>query len=219
MRVDCPNLKRFQGSLRAVSTETKKTEPQIVNSALKDVCFRAMQFTDKTPPGQIQAELYRDNLLVKLAAKRVAGKYGSGRVDRYGNTRLRGRGKTRNVRKSEIIREANKILKRRVASGGAIRAGWIPAARRVGASVRGDRLSSRGSAARGTGQKATISSVFGFIRNALITRSGATGRRVPVANIPDAVEGLRKAVAFVASDREAYVRRKQLARAARRALK
>lgn len=216
MKVECVTLRQFQRALRDVSKETRKTEVAIVNSALKDVCFRAMQFTEKVEPGRIQAELLRDDIVYKLAAKKVGGRFGSGRIDRFGNTRLRGRGKTRNVTRAEISREAAKILKRRTASGGAVRAGWIPAARRVGAMVRGDRLRAGSSAARGTGQKATLTSSYGFIRNVLVTRT-AKGNRVPVGQIPEAVDGLRKAVAFVTSDRQAYLRRKQLQRAMRAA--
>lgn len=182
------NIKRFTASLRGVARAVKKPEAEIVNKALKDVGFRAMQFTPFAEPGRIQAELYRDNILIRMAV-----------------ARLKKKGK---FTKRQVASEATRILKRRIASSRAARAGWIPGLKALGASVRGAKLRSGGSASRGSAQKATINRLSGVIRNALVTHSAATGAATSVENIPQAVHALNRAIAFVASDREDYARRK-----------
>jgi hypothetical protein len=214
--VDCPTLKRFQASLRAKMAASKRTEPEIVNKALKDVALRAMQFTEAADPTTIEAALRRDKIALKLATKKLAGRAGTVRVNSRGYT---GRTKGGNLRKfskrvsrAQIAAEARKIINRRKAGARAIRAGWIPGARTVGAGARGGARLTQGSAQRGTGRRATQSAPYGFIRNSLVTRSARGGRRMGVGQIRQAIAGLRAAVSFVASDVEKYVRQKTLAR-------
>ena len=156
-----------------------------------------MQFSEYADPGLIQAQLYRDKILLKLATLRA-----------------RANGK---VTRAAIAREATKILKKRIAGSRAIRAGWIPSIKALGGSIRGGgKLRAGSSASKGSATKATISKLSGIIRNALVTRSAATGHPIPVENIQKAQDALNKAIVFVASDRENYVRRKMIEKTLRK---
>lgn len=216
MKLECTNLARFKQALQSVKTDLKKPEAEIVNKALKDVAFRAMSFTPFAEPGLVQAQLYRDNILLKIAAKKVAARAGKAKVDRFGNTKLTAKGKAihhANTSTREIAKEADRILARRVSSTRALRAGWIPAVKAFGGSIRGAaKPKAGGSGQRGGAQKATISKLMGVIRNALVTRP-QKGGKVPVENIELAIRALNQAIEFVASDREDYLRRKMIEKA------
>jgi hypothetical protein len=211
MKVRVKGLPQFKRALHLVMQETKKTEAEIVNKALKDVGFKAMQYTPFASPGLIQAQLYRDKMILKIAAKRVAARAGTAKINRFGSERLTKTGKAQKygrVSRDSIAKEAAKILRKAVASSKALRAGWIPGLRRIGAQVRGaGTLKASGSASKGTGQKATISRLSGFIENALVTHARTSGKSTRVENIAVAVNALNRAISEVSADREGYAKK------------
>jgi hypothetical protein len=214
------SMAKLSAALKLVSQETKKAEVDIVNKAVKDVGFRAMQFTPFAEPGLIQAQLYRDKIAIKMAVKRISKRAGRPIVNTRGTVKL-GRGgsvKTHSgLTKAEIAKEAALIIRKAVASSKAMRAGWIPGLRRIGAQVSGGaRLKAGGTAAQGTGQKATIGNLTSFIENALFTRSRATGKRMSIGQIRDAVRALKRAIDVVTSDRFAYARKKAIGKILRK---
>jgi hypothetical protein len=214
MKIKVEGMKRLTAALHAVMRETKKAEVDIVNKALKDVGFKSMQYTKFADPGLIQAQLYRDDILIKMAARRVAKRAGTVKLNRFGTSRLTKTGKESKfgrATRSAIKVEAGKMLRRAVKSSKALRAGWIRGLHRIGAQVRGaGKLNPSGSASRGTGEKATINRLVGFIENALVTRARATGRSTRVENIGEAVKALNRAIREVSSDREDYARKKMI---------
>lgn len=221
MSIKCTNLKRFTRSLRAVGQVTRKTETEIVNRAARDVAFRAMSFTPKTTAANISADvLGKDKLLLKLATIRIkrgnAGKTKRGRVVK-GYTK---RGKARlgiGVWQQTVKNVAKAILGSRRSRAAAFRAGWIPAVQAMGGTVRGS-VKPSSSAARGFGKKASRSSLVAHIRNAIVSIN-SRGARTPAGRIKTTAEALNRAILFVASDRENYVRKKQMLRAMKGALR
>ena len=209
------NLPAFIAQIKRAGAVSKKPFAAIVNRALKNVAFRAMQFTAYAEPGMIQAELYRDGLALKLAARKLSRRAGRQVVDRYGNTKVNKRGKAvryGGATQAQIRAEATKIIQRRIASSRASRAGWIPAVRGHGGSVRGEKLRPGSSASKGSATKATVSRLSGVIRNALVTRNWE-GKRTSVENIPEARAGLEKAIRFVTADMGSHREKKEIERA------
>lgn len=188
------DLSAFRAALRAVIIETKKPEADIVNKAMKDVAFRAAQFTPKTSPGMIrrQLTLKREGLLVKLASIACNNKYGKHGWNRAQHSAM-----------------MLAIITRRVAGAAALRAGWIPAIIALGGSYRGATARSGGSVAKGGAQKATIGRLIGVIKNTAVTASGSKRTKRGAGEISKSVAALFQAVQFVTRDRMLYAERKR----------
>ena len=220
MRVICrKDLREFKRQLQAVQEGSKRDGADILNRTLRNVAFRAAQITEFAEPGKIQAELYRDKILLKMATAYVRKKAGATKVDRYGNTKLSKRGralKHGRVTRRAIAAAANKLLRVRISRSKAVRAGWIPAIKAMGGSVRGDngRIRSGGSASKGTARKATPRNLSGEIANALVTKNSKR-KRTPVEQIRQATYALQEAVRVVTVDLETKARQ-QINRTLRR---
>ena len=191
------DMARFTAALRRVKAQSRRSEAEIVNKALKDVGFRAAQFTPKTTAAQIRGELLSGNLLPRLAAASLKKRQGK-------------------FTRAEHKEEMQKILRRRTSGVNALRAGWIPAIQRFGGNFRGARLKPGGSASRGTGRPATIGQLSGFIRNSVRTHNHA-GRAFGPGEIAVAVTALQRAILHVSNDREVLARKREMAAALRRA--
>lgn len=183
------DISRFTATLKRVLRETKKTGAEIVTHACRDVAFRAASFTPKSSPGKINRDLH-PNILRKMAAEWLAkkGKY----------------------TKRDLRTAMSKIKKKRKASVGALRAGWIPAIQQLGGTYRGATATQRGSSSKGFGKKATASNLRAHIRNTIVTRSH-DGKH-SADRIGVAAKALQKAIQFVSSDRQNHVRKKMMAK-------
>jgi hypothetical protein len=189
MEVD---LSKFRAALVAVKNQTKKPEADIVNRAMRDVAFRSASFTPKATASSVRAALTNQNvsLLASLAAIACNKKFGVKKWTRVQHKEMMGR-----------------VLTRRKAGLGALRAGWIPAIQALGGSYRGAKLRA-GSASKGTAKKATINNLFGTIKNTVITKN-YKGEEQGVGSINIAVDALGKAIRFVINDRQTYLDRKR----------
>lgn len=192
------NMPEFRNALRKVVTATNKDGALIVNKALKDVAFRAMSFTPKGDPAQIEAELMRDKLALKIVSKRLKKRVGS-------SFTVGGKSKgILRVTRAQIATEARKLIEGRKRRRGFMRAGWIPAIKRHGGSIQGERPKSPLSKL-GEAKLATPEQMSGEIANFVYDRmSGPAGGRSRAAM----EAALARAVQFVAADREEYARRK-----------
>ena len=189
MEVD---LSKFRAALVAVKNQTKKPEADIVNRAMRDVAFRSASFTAKATASSVRDALTNQNisLLASLAAIACNNKFGVKKWTR--------------VQHKEMMK---RVLTRRRTGLGALRAGWIPAIQALGGSYRGAKLRA-GSAAKGTAKKATINSLFGVIKNTVVTKN-YKGEEQGVGSINIAVDALGKAIRFVINDRQTYLDRKR----------
>lgn len=214
MSITWKNKREFTATLKRVSKGSRKPAANIVNKALKNVAFRAMEFTDYADPGLIEAQLLRDNIVYKIAARRVSSRAGSQKVDKFGNAKLSKKGRalkfSKKVTRNAIRIEAAKIIRKRKAGAKAIRAGWIPAVKKFGGSIRGGaKLKPGGTASKGVAVPATASKLRGSISNALVTIS-YVGKKTPVERLPEAVSGLNKAVAYVSKDMNSHQTKKEM---------
>lgn len=189
MEVD---LSKFRAALLAVKNQTKKPEADIVNRAMRDVAFRSASFTPKGSVSTIISTLKggKNNLLLWLATQACNNKFG-----------------IKQWKKKDRRKMAQAIYKRRKSGVGALRAGWIPAIQALGGSYKGAKLRA-GSASKGTAKKATIGKLVGIIKNAVFTQN-YKGEKMGAGSIKVSIDGLRKAVQFVTSDRQAYLERKK----------
>lgn len=187
MSLTCKNLKQFSVSLRAVKLATRKDGVEIVNRALRDVAYRAAQFSPKTTAAAIDAELRSDNLLPRIASAQLK----------------REKGKFTAQERTERMRQ---IRKKRRSGAGALRASWAMAIMGLGGTFRGAKVDGR-SASQGFGKKATISHLVARIRSAVVTTNWL-GRPRDASQIAPLVRALSLAVEFVTRDREAYAQRK-----------
>ncbi len=191
------DMNRFTAALRRVKAQSRRSEAEIVNKALKDVAFRAASFTPKTTAGKIRGELLADNLLARLASASLKKRQGP-------------------FTRAEHTAEMQRILKRRTGGVNALRAGWIPAITKFGGNFRGAKMKTGGSASRGTAKPATISHLAGFVRNAVRTTNHA-GRQFGPGEIGVAVAALERAIVFVTQDRNTHAAKREMAAALRRA--
>ena len=189
MEVD---LSKFRAALVAVKNQTKKPEADIVNRAMRDVAFRSASFTPRATASAVKSGLSAQNgkLLAALAAIACNNKFGVKKWTREQHKEMMGR-----------------VLTRRKAGLGALRAGWIPAIQALGGSYRGAKLRA-GSASKGTAKKATINNLTGIIKNVVETRN-YKGDKTGVGNIAVASDALGKAIRFVINDRQTYLDRKR----------
>lgn len=189
MEVD---LSKFRAALLSVKNQTKKPEVDIVNRALRDVAFRSASFTPKASVSTITSTLKggKNNIILWLATKACNDKFG-----------------IKKWKKKDRREMAQAIYRRRKSGVGALRAGWIPAIQALGGSYKGAELRA-GSVSKGTAKKATIGKLVGLIKNNMITKN-YKNEKMGAGSIKVAIDGLRKAVQFVTSDRQAYLERKK----------
>jgi len=190
-------MRRFTAALRAVKENTRKAEADIVTRAGRDVAFRAASFTPKATASAINSKVKGSGALIGLAIVALNKAPGKGQW-----------------KKADLKLKMAAILKARKAGIGALRAGWIPAIHALGGTYRGAKLT-RGSASKGSGKRATISSLVSIIRNAVVTMN-VKGKKTSAEMISVAVAGLNRAIEFVSSDRENYVRKKLIERELRK---
>lgn len=187
------DLSAFRASLRKVLIATKKEEADIVNKALKDVAFRAASFTEKADPAKIEASLMHDKIALKMASKRLkeqSGEIGGKRVTR----------KLIALRARQLINRRKKVI-------GYARAGWFPAIRAFGGTIRGSGTARVISppAKLGSATPATASKLFGEIVNYVYDKMKGKASSQSRAKMEAA---LQKAIVFVTKDREQYAQRK-----------
>lgn len=172
---------KWARSIAAVKGATKRGRGDIVNRALKNVAFRAAQFTEKLTPDEIEEILLKDRLLLKITMKTLQREGESLPTKRKGKLKgVKRRRKTGKITRAMISREARKIKARRRQGSGVTRAGWIPAVQKMGGSYRGAKLRAGGIASKGQGRRATDAVPVGSIENA-VTRNftgkgGSKGR-------------------------------------------
>lgn len=160
---------RFGRVMREYSLMSSKTVAEAINKKAKDVCLRAIRETPVADKGGIEASLRRGGLAHRLIRKK-------------------------GLKRKEIERKAAALIRARKASVGYIRAGFYKAAQVFGGG--GGKTKPGGLAVRGSGKKATPSTLKATITN------GARGA-VPVAG-----DALAKAMDEVAKDMLIYIAKK-----------
>lgn len=146
MKLKMPiDTREFTAAMREYGRATKKDEAEILNRAGRNVAFRAAQFTPQANPAKIKGDLARDNLAVKILAKRGA---------------FRG---VPNSKRAELVR---KLEAARIRSIRYVRQGWANAILAFGGRPgRLGNVNSRSEAAKGYGLKASAQRLVAELAN------------------------------------------------------
>ena len=176
----------FQNGLRRKLAASRRAAPVVVNQAAKSVCLRAIAFTPKANPGQIEAELTNNGLAFRL----LQSKSFQGRLPR----KLRGYARGTHTR-AQIDEAVRQLVALRRRSQSYIKAGWIKAAQAFGGAPSG-RVSTRSLAGQGYGRKATEGN------------PEATGANLARGASKVGAGALQQALNFVGKDMLDYAERK-----------
>lgn len=174
----------FQRACNYVIAATKRDGADVINRALRNVSLTAAKHTPAANPANIDAELRKNKLALKIAAKRL-GKRASAK---------------------EIQNFAKRLIAKRKAGARVMRVGWFKPAKDIGGSAGAYRPG--GIASRGYGQRATAGQLAGEVANASYsglkgTAQGQTGAVMRAA--------LKLAVRQITAEQVAYAQRKMRA--------
>jgi hypothetical protein len=179
------DMPRFAAAIRNKIIATKKAEAEIINHALKNVAYRAAQFTPKSTVAKVNS--ISTVILAKLAARYLKKHQG-----RY--------------TKEELRAYMLKIVKARRQRIAALRVGWATAIKAFGGSFRGGQEKGRSTANDAYVLKANSQNLSGLIMNTIVTRS-ADGKH-EAGEIDVAIKALERAIEFVTDDIEGYATKK-----------
>jgi hypothetical protein len=185
------NLRELNSSLRVYMQVTSRTEAEVLNKTIKDVGFRAAQFTKKVTPEEIERDLRRDQIGIKLAVKQ-----------------MRKTGET--ITRARVAQRARQLFARKKKRRGFARSGWLAALLSLGFAVRGARVSDIQSnlTALGGGKLANAGRLIGLLENRVYGRIAALGRPAAQRTMRMMENALQAAVNFVARDRRQYAEKK-----------
>ena len=180
------DMRAFNAGMRRKLAVTKRAVPVVVNQASKNVCLRAIAFTPKADPKQIEAQLTQNGFVFRL----LQSKSFQARLPR----KLQGftRGTHSRAQINEAARQLVALRRRSVAY---IKAGWIRAAQAFGGAT-SQQVSNRSLAGKGYGKRATES------------HPQAEGVNFARGASTVGAEALQQAVNFVGKDMADYAEKK-----------
>jgi hypothetical protein len=131
--------KQFSKTMKQYAELSRKEVSEAINKKATDVAIRAIKYTPRADKQKIESDLRANGLVYKL-------------IKKTGLTR------------KQAQQKAERMIRRRKASVGYIRAGWYKAAQAFGA--RGGKTRPNKLAAKGSGIKATRSKTEAILNNA-----------------------------------------------------
>ena len=172
------DFRGFQAALRKRLAATKRTVPEVVNKASRNVCLRSVQFTQGANPTEIKAALTTSGTVCKLLQSRAfAHRLPKELAAKVGTRRTR----------AELIADAQTLIAQRRRSCKNIAAGWIKAAQVFGGALQ-RKVSDKGLAGHGTGKLASVA------------RPVAEGTNAAAGAVQVGTPALQKALDFVGKD-------------------
>lgn len=190
--------KQFETALREYQAATKKDMAEVLNRALRNVGFRAAQFTPKKDAGMIEEELRKEQIGLKFITKKLRAKIGSSYTTEKGNVRT-----IRRVTRKQIALKTRQFIARRKKRTGFLRAGWVAALINAGLKTTGlsGALIKDSKSTLGSGNKATPKRLVARLGNAVwgrLTGKSAGKMRAVMQR------SLQRAMDFVANDMKKY---------------
>lgn len=192
--------KEFEQALREYQAASKKDMADVLNRALRNVGFRAAEFTPKKDPATIDAELRKDKIGLKYITNKLTGKKGTTYTTAKGRTRT-----IRRVTRKQIALRTRQFFARRKKKVGFLRAGWVAALVSAGIPLgRGlGRNLTKGKSTIGSGRKATPEKLMAYLGNGVWGRlngKAASKMRTVMQS------ALNRAMSFVANDMKTYAK-------------
>lgn len=198
------NVPGFSKVLKQYAAATKKELPDVLNRALRNVGFRAAQFTPKDSPAEIEADLLKDKFALKFITSKLRARIGKQFTTKKGKTRT-----VQRVTRKQIALATRQFIKRRKRRTGFLRAGWVAALISAGlktSGLSGNLLAdSKSKNAIGSGVLATVNTLRASLSNGVWSRLGGKSKaRTAVAM----QQALQRAMAFVAKDMDTFAKDK-----------
>lgn len=180
----------FHNAIAEYKVATGKDMADVLNRGIRNAGFETAKATPKEDAGDIEKELRRDKIALKIATKQLRG--------RIGKTYIK-RGKLRTVTRvtrKQISLKARRLITKRKKRRGFLRAGWIAAMVAAGVKgvKRGDNLLKNGKSKLGSGRLATPQRLNAYLGNAAWGRLKGKNRSATAAKMQTAqLTGIRLA--------------------------
>jgi hypothetical protein len=193
-----------QRFIRAIAEHSAATNGDIsdsLNRGLKNWGFQAARLTPKETAAQIEAELRKGKLALKIATKQLRGRVGKTYTTKKGKTRT-----FKRVTRKQIAAKAKRLISKRQKRRGYLRAGWIAALLSAGfKGVNKADLAKGGKSGIGTGKQATENRLRAFLKNNVFGRlDGPAKARIE----REMLRALRVAQRIVTNDMLSHAQRK-----------
>lgn len=192
--------KQFDDAIELYKEATKKDMADVLNRALRNVGYRAAEFTPKKDKHVIEAELWSDKIGLKFITKKLRA--------RIGQTFKTAKGKLRTVRRvtrKQIALQTRQFIARRMKRTGFLRAGWVAALVKAGIKTSGLKgaIIADSKSSLGSGQQATPKKLYARLGNGVWGRLNGKS----AATIRGVMQGaLRRAMSYVAKDMTDYAK-------------
>lgn len=196
------DTREFTKALMEYQEATKKDSAYILNRAARNVAFRAASNTPKADPSAIESELLKDKLALKIVTKALRAKIGTSYTTAKGKVRT-----VTGVSRRQIAIAAKRLIANRKKRRGFMRAGWFPAIKLFGGTIRGERPLSGSKADLGGATLANPGRPIAKLYNAVYGRMTGKAGGQSRARMEQA---LRQAMTFVANDMRQYAREKMI---------
>jgi hypothetical protein len=177
------NISEFVGALRAYKIASQKDGADVLNHAIRNVAYRAAEFTPVASVAKIRSSLMADPHLRYALTSIALKKRGVGML-----------------KSPEFAKEVERFVSRRVSSARYLRAAYAEAIIRLGGTFKGSRFKG----ASGFANPATVGRLIAEI--VAITSQPDAGHAQSAEDI--GIKALQKAVDFVANDMLVYAKRK-----------
>lgn len=192
---------------QAVHRATDREMVDILNKTLKDVSYRAAEFTPKATDERIERDLRKDKIALKMATTRLRKRIGQTFTK---TVRTKGGPRQKTITVSRITRrqigtEARRIIARRKKRKGFARAGWLAALAKMGGRVARQDNRIIGKTATGDAKPATVNNLVGEVWNNVYMKLQGKAAARTATMMENA---LQRAADFVAKDMQAYAERK-----------
>lgn len=198
---------QFNQAIAEYKVATGKDLSDVLNRGLRNVGFKTAQATPKESTAQIEADMRKDKLALKIATKQLRGRIGKTFTTKKGKVRT-----VKRVTRKQIGRKAKQLISKRKKRRGFLRAGWIAAMIAAGISGvrRGDII--RGGSKIGSGRQATPARLRAYLGNAAWGRLDGPAQSSTKAKM---LSALKTGMRLTAKDMMDYAQ-KEMRKTARR---
>lgn len=194
------NTKQFDAAIALYKEATKKDMSDVLNRALRNVGYKAAEFTPKKEKDQIEIELWTDKIGLKFITKKLRARIGQTFQTKKGKNRT-----VRRVTRKQIAKATREFIKRRMKRTGFLRAGWVAALVNAGLKVSGlwGAIIKDSKSTLGSGKQATPKKLTARLGNGVWGRLNGKSAAV----IRGVMQGaLRRAMSYVAKDMTDYAK-------------
>lgn len=185
--------REFLYAIAEHSAASGKDISESINRGLRNTGYRAAMETPKESTEEIEKNLRKDKLALKIATKQLRGRIGKSFTTRKGKTRT-----VKRVTRKQIGRKAKQLITKWQKRRGFLRAGWIAALVASGMKgVRSGDVIRGGKSKLGSGKMASPRDLYAYLGNAVWGRLDGPAKAKTQATM---LAALQKAMRYVSKD-------------------